>query len=165
MHSWLSDLHVILQRDLKDVAKELNMFEDEAKIWEVLPGITNPAGTLALHICGNLNHYIGYRLGGRNYKRDRNHEFQSRQESRQEILNRISDTLAMLVEVVPAITAHQLTAPFPEPVGGVTPRCDRFLLHLATHLAHHLGQIGYLRRALTAENKSSHPVSVQALVE
>jgi hypothetical protein len=33
------------------------------------------------------------------------------------------------------------------------------MLHLATHLAFHLGQIGYLRRAVTGDATSSGPVS------
>ena len=36
-------------------------------------------------------------------------------------------------------------------------------LHLSTHLAHHLGQAGYLRRTLTGENVTSGAVSMEAL--
>jgi hypothetical protein len=38
-------------------------------------------------------------------------------------------------------------------------------MHLAVHLAFHLGQAGYLRRALTGDARSSGPVSLRALAE
>jgi hypothetical protein len=41
-------------------------------------------------------------------------------------------------------------------------RTDRFLLHLAAHLAHHLGQAGYLRRIQTG-GPSSGPVPLDVL--
>ena len=51
------------------------------------------------------------------------------------------------------------------PVGGITVSTRRFLIHLATHLAWHLGQAGYLRRILTGQNVSTGAVPVPALAE
>ena len=42
-------------------------------------------------------------------------------------------------------------------------RCDTFLLHLCTHLAFHLGQAGYLRRALTGDARTSGALSLKEL--
>jgi uncharacterized damage-inducible protein DinB len=47
--------------------------------------------------------------------------------------------------------------------GEMKNNCGLFLLHLCTHLAHHLGQAGYLRRVITRDNQSSEPVSLQIL--
>ncbi|MBK8789855.1 MAG: hypothetical protein IPO28_06700 [Holophagaceae bacterium] len=49
------------------------------------------------------------------------------------------------------LKAETLAQPYPQVLLGHQPPTGRFLLHLATHLAFHLGQAGYLRRALTGE--------------
>jgi hypothetical protein len=40
-----------------------------------------------------------------------------------------------------------------------------FLLHLNVHLAHYLGQIGYLRRIVTGDPRSSGAIAVTALAK
>jgi hypothetical protein len=44
-----------------------------------------------------------------------------------------------------------MAADFPEAVGGKTLRTGEFLLHLATHLGWHLGQLDYHRRLVTGD--------------
>jgi hypothetical protein len=56
-----------------------------------------------------------------------------------------------------------LARPFPELVNGLRFRTGDFLLHLSTHLAFHLGQAGYLRRALTGDPVSSAAMSNRVL--
>ena len=58
-----------------------------------------------------------------------------------------------------------MAAPYPEVARGVKLPCDRFLLHLCTHLAFHLGQAGYLRRILTGDSRTTGAVSMQQLVD
>jgi uncharacterized damage-inducible protein DinB len=64
-----------------------------------------------------------------------------------------------------ALTLEALAAPYPVAVGGITMPTGRFLVHLATHTAFHLGQAGYLRRALTGDNTSAGPVALQSLAD
>lgn len=40
-------------------------------------------------------------------------------------------------------------ATYPVPVANRRVRTDEFLVHLATHLAYHLGQVDYHRRIVT----------------
>jgi hypothetical protein len=49
------------------------------------------------------------------------------------------------------VTEQTLAADFPEAVGGKIIRTDEFLLHIATHLGWHLGQLDYHRRMVTGE--------------
>jgi len=63
-----------------------------------------------------------------------------------------------------ALTPESLAAPFPMEVGGLHLVTGRFLLHLASHLAFHLGQAGYLRRALTGNAASTGVLSIKELV-
>jgi uncharacterized damage-inducible protein DinB len=163
MNPYTSDLLIFFRRDLTSLATEIELFPDDKRIWETVAGITNSTGNLALHITGNINHYIGHVLGGADYKRDRQAEFGPSNKTRSELAAGLHDAVTIIERVFPRLTPQQLSADFPEPVGGVQIPCDRFLMHLVTHLAHHLGQAGYLRRVLTGENRSSNPVSVKPL--
>ena len=49
-------------------------------------------------------------------------------------------------------------------VGGLQPATGRFLVHLASHLAFHLGQAGYLRRALTGDATTTGAMAIKELV-
>ncbi|GMQ82607.1 MAG: hypothetical protein BMS9Abin05_2061 [Rhodothermia bacterium] len=163
MNALIDDILIILVRDLDAIAKELELFPSENKIWEAPPGVTNSAGTLTLHACGNLRHYIGAILGDSGYVRDRPGEFESRGLSRQELLAEIDSTLTDLRVAIPAMDPSVLDSQFPEAVGGVNIPTRRFLIHLCTHLAFHVGQVGYLRRLVTGENTASGAVSLQPL--
>jgi uncharacterized damage-inducible protein DinB len=104
-------------------------------------------------------------LGKTGYVRNREAEFATREGSRAQVVRELNEAAEVVARVLPALPASVLAAPFPEAVGGVTPRCDRFLLHLCTHLAFHLGQASYLRRVLTQDARGTGAVSVRALVE
>jgi uncharacterized damage-inducible protein DinB len=155
----------LLSRELAAFAREVEEFADDATLWQTLPGVTNSAGNLALHVAGNLKHYVGAVLGGSRYVRRREAEFATREGTRASVARELNEAAEVVSRVLPAIPASVLSAPFPESVGGVTPRCDRFLLHLSTHLAFHLGQASYLRRVLTQDARGTGAVSVRALVE
>ena len=45
---------LLLRRELQGFSKELELFPDEELIWRTIPGVSNSAGNLALHVCGNL---------------------------------------------------------------------------------------------------------------
>jgi hypothetical protein len=45
-----------------------------------------------------------------------------------------------------------LEAEYPEPVARFRVNTGDFLIHLATHLAYHLGQVDYHRRIVTASD-------------
>ena len=70
----------------------------------------------------------------------------------------VSRTLANLGEAA-------LAKPFPMPPKGVEVTTQRWLIHLASHAAFHLGQAGYLRRIATAHGTTADTVSVKALNE
>ena len=62
------------------------------------------------------------------------------------------------------LTLESQAAPFPVSVGGTRPVTGRLLLHLAAHTAFHLGQAGYLRRALTGEAGATGVMSIPELM-
>jgi len=148
----------LLDRDLRAVRREVEAYPDDRKLWQPVPGITNVAGTLVLHLTGNLQHYFGARLGRSGYVRDRTAEFARRDVPRSELLDQIEAARAAVKQAVAHIGEADLAAEFPEPVGGSMIQTGEYLIHLATHFAYHLGQIDYHRRIVTGK-----PAGVDAM--
>ena len=146
-----SELAALFARDLKRLIQELTAFPDTASVWTIAPGVTNAAGTLALHLAGNLREYIGRQLGGIEYARDRPLEFSTRGMEQQELVARIEAVRAMVPRVIDALSEQQLAAIYPEQVLGAPITTRQFLIHLIGHLNYHLGQIDYLRRMSTGD--------------
>ena len=144
-----TELAALFERDVTRLVQELRAFPDTPSLWRTLPGITNAAGTLALHLEGNLREYIGRQLGGRAYTRDRAAEFSVRALPQHELVARLGDVRDMVPAVVTALTDDVLATDYPEPMFGGPITTRQFLIHLNGHLNYHLGQIDYLRRAVT----------------
>lgn len=159
----LDDIRRLLTRELHAMAREIDLFPDDAMVWRTLPGIANSAGNLAQHLCGNLRHYLGHHLGGDGYVRDRAAEFGASGATRHQLVTEIQEAVAVVSARLPKLSDATLAAPFPEAVGGVTIPTQRFLLHLCTHAAFHVGQAGYLRRVLTGDGETSGALSVRGL--
>lgn len=158
-----ADVTTLLVRELEGFRRELDLFPDDESVWKTVPGVTNSAGNLALHVAGGLQYLVGTVLGGGSYVRDREAEFGRRSGSRTELRAEIDRAIAVVREVLPALGEPALAAPFPEAVLGVTFRTSTFLLHLCAHAGFHLGQAGYLRRVLTGDARSSGPLPLAPL--
>lgn len=159
-----ADLTVLFVRELRSFERELEMFPDDELVWKTMPGVTNSAGNLTAHVCGNLQHFVGRVLGQTTYVRNRDLEFSRSSGSRAELVGEIRATIAVVEKVLSTVDEATLARDYPEAVGGVTVSTRLFLLHLEAHLAHHLGQAGYLRRILTGDSRSSGPIGMKALI-
>lgn len=155
----------VVRRELDGFERELALCPDDASLWRVVPGVTNSIGTLVLHVCGNLQHFVGRCLGGTDYVRDRDAEFSRRDATREALLQELRTTARVVDRVLQQGVGDALERPFPEAVGGVTLGTGLFLVHLAAHTAFHLGQAGYLRRALTGDARSAGPLPLKALAD
>jgi uncharacterized damage-inducible protein DinB len=145
----LSAIASLLDRDLRTLRREVEAYPDDRALWQQVPGISNVAGTLVLHLAGNLQHYFGARLGGTAYIRNRAAEFTRRDVPRAELLREIEAARAAVKTAMSRIAEPDLAAEFPEAVGGVMVRTGEYLIHLTTHFAYHLGQLDYHRRVVT----------------
>lgn len=163
MSSIPEDLSIFLIRELEAFQREIALFPDDESVWRTVPGITNSAGNLALHVSGNLRHYVGKVLGGRDYVRDRPTEFGRSAGTRRDVIEEIGSAIKVIREVLPGVREDRLAAMFPEPVMGVQMRTRRLLIQLSVHLAYHLGQAGYLRRALTGQSHTSRALPLDPL--
>ncbi len=161
----LPTLRMLLTRELRAVRRELEAYPDDASVWRPVPGLPNTGGTLALHVAGNLRHFVGAIIGGDGYRRDRDAEFSRSDVPRAELLAGIEATIAAVEHALDAAPADVLEKPFPEPIAKRRVSAADFAVHLAVHLAYHLGQLDYHRRAATGSAAGVDAVSVRELPE
>ena len=147
----LRSVATILDRDLRTLRREVEAYPNDRALWQEVPGISNVAGTLTLHLAGNLQHYIGARMGQTGYVRDRAAEFARRDVPRPELLSQIEAARAAVKAALSRAPEPDLTAEYPETVGGSKVSTGDYLVHLTTHFAYHLGQIDYHRRVVTGK--------------
>ena len=164
MTSTVSAIGGILVRELTSLRKEIEAYPSDADVWQVVPGISNPGGTLALHLAGNLQHFVGRVLGGSEYVRNRDLEFSARGLSRAELVAKVNDAISTVEETFRRLDQSTLESEYPEAVAKVRLNTGDFLIHLASHLAYHLGQVDYHRRIVTGSTTTVGTVSPTRLV-
>ena len=158
-------LSALLTRELRAVKRELDLYPDDASVWRAIPGVPNTGGTLALHLAGNIQHFIGATLGRTGYVRDRDAEFARRDVPRQELHAGIDAAIGAVERTFGALEADALARAYPEPVAKRTVHATTFAMHLLAHLAYHLGQMDVHRRAVTANPAGVDAISVRELPE
>jgi uncharacterized damage-inducible protein DinB len=141
-------LKSFFERDLNKLKFEIESYQNEDNLWLIEGAILNSAGNLCLHLIGNLNAYIGAELGYTGYMRDRPFEFSGKHIARQDLLQKIDQTLSMIKNTLDSLTEEELKQDYPKIVFKEKMSAEYFLIHLTTHLSYHLGQINYHRRLL-----------------
>jgi hypothetical protein len=152
----------LMRRELENFKRQIGAFPDDSGPWQARPGIANTAGTLALHCAGNIQHFIGARLAGTGYVRQRDLEFSRRDVPRPEIVAELDRAIAA-VGLLENMGAADIPPVFPEPFGGKQVNTDVMLVHLAVHLGYHLGQADYHRRLSTGDGTALDGVSAKEL--
>lgn len=120
------------------------------QLWRKPYPYGNSIGHLLLHLTGNLNYYIGARIAGTGYVRDRDREFNDMtKRPKDQVLADFDRAIAMVVATVRSQSPEDWPAPFSaerEPHSK-----DRFtaFFRCAAHAYHHVGQIIYLSKELT----------------
>ena len=109
---------------------------------------TRFSDTLALHLAGNIRHFVGAVLGGTGYIRDRDAEFSRRDVPRAGLLEEVEAARRDVETILPRLTDAVLAREYPMAVAGKRINTADFLLHTATHFSYHLGQVDYYRRAV-----------------
>ena len=135
-----------LDGDLSKLKTEVEAFADDDAFWSVSEGITNSPGNLTLHLLGNLNHYIGAKLGKSGYVRDRPLEFSSGPIPRSEILERIDKTRAVVTDAIKSLSDDDLKSNYPADDADDVRPVGAELVRILTHFNYHRGQINYYRR-------------------
>lgn len=159
----LQDVSLILLRDLDALRREVDLYPDDESPWVTIPGTPNTGGTLVLHLVGNLRHFVGAALGRSGFVRDRDAEFSTRGVTRRDLASAIDVARRDVADTLARLDEGALATTFPLAVGGHSFTTARFLLHLVTHLAYHLGQVDYHRRTVTGSGASAAAMSLGPL--
>jgi uncharacterized damage-inducible protein DinB len=136
----------LFERDINKLEQEVQQYVDESLLWKKEDGINNAAGNLCLHLCGNLQHYIGVQLGGSGYQRNRPLEFAARDIRKAKLIQEIQQTRTAVTAALKSLSDASLQKLYPEEVFGYPMTTGFFLVHLYGHFGYHLGQINYHRR-------------------
>jgi hypothetical protein len=138
----------IFERDILKVQEEIRAYKNESDMWKTSESFTNSAGTLCLHLTGNLNHFIGAVMGQTGYVRQRELEFSMRDQSRESLLDGLTNALKMVRETLPKLKDGDFEKDFPIDFLGQR-KTLQVMIILIAHLNYHLGQINYHRRMLS----------------
>jgi hypothetical protein len=131
-----------LRDEIHQLANPLT--EDEFWRKPLEPG--NSIGHLVLHLTGNLNHFVGARLGNTGFVREREREFtEANPPAKAEALAGLDFGVATFRRVVTGLTAAQLAAPHPDERFGLVLNA---LVAVTAHFALHRGQMSYIVRLL-----------------
>jgi len=136
------------ERDLDKIITEISLFKNGDDIWKIKEGILNSAGNLALHLVGNLNHFIGTTLGNTGYVRNRDEEFSLKDIPREKLIADINDLKGTIRNTLSKISSADLQNDFPIKIRDEVFSILNMLIFLLAHLNYHLGQINYLRRMM-----------------
>jgi len=135
-------------RDLEKLKTEITSYKAEENIRKISGEILNSAGNLSLHICGNLQHFVGAVLGNSGYIRKRDEEFSKKNVPIRELVAEIELTIEVINKTFAGLKEDDLQKIYPINVFGYEMTTEYLLTHMATHLTYHLGQINYHRRLL-----------------
>ncbi len=138
----------IFERDLNKLIVEIELYKNEDHLWIVDKNIANSAGNLTLHLVGNINTFIGKEIGKTNYVRDRDLEFSQKNVPRADLRQKVTDTIKVVKHALINVKQEDLEKEYPIVVFKEKMTTGYFLIHLATHLTYHLGQINYHRRLI-----------------
>ncbi len=135
-------------RDLGQLKEELSLYKNESDLWVIKGDIKNAPGNLALHLIGNLKHFIGATLGNTGYVRQRDKEFSDKNVSKAVLLSEIDEVIATMKKVLPTLKDEDLAKTFPLEFLGKKVLTIEMLIQLYGHFNYHLGQINYHRRLI-----------------
>lgn len=144
----MTQLAAVFEKDLKKLKEEILQYDSDDLLFKTAEGISNSGGNLAMHLCGNLRHFIGAILGNSGYIRNREEEFAGRVSS-QKIVEDIEETIGVVKNTLAKLSEEDFSKTYPLQVFGEEMSTGYFIYHLLGHLNYHLGQVNYHRRLIT----------------
>ena len=140
-------LSQLFARDFETLESEIFAYSSEDNLWIKEAGISNSAGNLALHLSGNLQHFLGTILSKSDYVRDREFEFNGKVDQ-EELVSRIRAARQTVRVTLDNLATEDFSKTYPLQPFGFEMSTGYFLVHLYSHFSYHLGQINYHRRLL-----------------
>jgi uncharacterized damage-inducible protein DinB len=135
--------------EVRDKAHELVAPISSEQLWTRPYPYGNSIGHLLLHVTGNLNHYIGARIAGTGYVRNRPLEFSdTSRRPKEQVLTDLDRAIDMVAATIRKQTAESLIAPYSDPTEPHSSTNFAAFMRMAAHAYHHVGQIIYLTKEL-----------------
>ena len=123
----------------------------DEQIWARGSENENSIGNLVLHLCGNVQQWIGAGVGGEADVRDRDSEFAARGTlNARELQSRLETTLAMATEVIRTLPASRL--PEKIMVQNQQKAVLEVIYAVVEHFAQHTGQIIFATKMFTGQD-------------
>ena len=153
----MTDLSEVIVKDFADyyvmVRDQVHHWVDpltQEQIWTQPFAHGNTVGHLLLHMTGNLNYYIGARVAGTDYVRDRDREFtESEPRPKTEVLAAFDRVISLVIETIEKQSAEDWVKPYSAVREPESKEQFAIFLRCAGHAYHHVGQLIYLSRELT----------------
>ncbi len=92
---------------------EISSYTHKENMWAIDNDIKNSAGTLALHLLGNLNHFIGATLGNTGYVRNREAEFSELNVPSSKLMKEIDEITYRIKIIIGNLTDSDLSNNYP----------------------------------------------------
>ena len=121
------------------------------QIWTRNAENQNAVGNLVLHLCGNVNQWIGYGVGGRPDHRERDKEFQARgglsgAQLKERLEKTVSDAVAIIRNVAPPVLLEKRS------IQNYEITVLEAIYHVLEHFAQHTGQIIFITKLETGQD-------------
>ena len=143
--TFISKSRQLLSSDyLPKIERSLEGLSDE-DIWWRPNDSSNSIGNLLLHLCGNVGQWIVGGVGGREFERQRQQEFDERRLlPARELVSRIRQVLAEADEVLGRVDAEMLLSK--RQIQGYEMSVLEAIYHVVEHFGMHTGQVIYLSK-------------------
>jgi len=146
-----SELAAYYQKTAAELHKWVDPLSQE-QFWRNPYGYGNSVGHLVLHLTGNLNYYIGARIAGTGYVRDRDREFTETQRlPKEHVLAAFDRTIAMVVATLRSQKPEDWTAEYSADREPLAKNRFAVFLRCAGHAYHHVGQMIFLAKELAKD--------------
>jgi len=122
----------------------------EEQIWRRDKAVENTVGNLVLHLCGNVQQWIGYSIGGDPDTRDRAGEFSATDLPRPELEAKLRATIDHALEVLRKFPPERLGETVTTQNGNST--ALEAIYQVVGHFQQHAGQIIFATKQLTGED-------------
>lgn len=143
----VSAIKEILFTDLNSLNSEIKQYGDETTLWKVIPGTTNSAGVLFVHLTRSLRHFIGSSFADSGYLRQRDEEFAAKDIPLDIMLKESEVLKSELEKAFNNIENNKLDSDFPVTWReGLYYPTHFMLMRMIAHVNYHMGQINYHRR-------------------
>jgi uncharacterized damage-inducible protein DinB len=123
----------------------------EEDLWWRPNEVSNSAGNLILHLCGNLRQWIVSSIGGQEFQRDRDSEFTARGPvPKAQLIASLKQAAGEVDGVFASLTGAQLLQRYKIQKYNVPGL--QAVYHVVEHFGYHLGQILYIYKLRTGSD-------------